>query len=61
MNLDAFYKRYISCFDNEQDEITKKIISNGTRKLLNELDVSRIMKKLRNARIMQDYLLTHRQ
>lgn len=49
MKLEKWYKRYITCFDNEEDEMTKKIIANGTRKLRNELDLSRIMRKIRNS------------
>ena len=61
MQLSEWYKRFISCFDNEEDEMTKKIISNGTRKLSNELDLSRILKKIRNSEIMSSYLLTEKQ
>ena len=48
MKLREPYKRFITCFDNEEDELTKKIITNGSRRLTREMDVGCILKKLRN-------------
>jgi len=48
MELREPYKRFITCFDNEEDELTKKIINNGSRRLTREMDVGCILKKLRN-------------
>lgn len=33
MKLKTTYKRYITCFDNEEDELTKKYRFMGERKL----------------------------
>jgi hypothetical protein len=59
--LNSTFKRYCTCFDDERDEITKKVRFNGIRKLLNELDVSRMLKKIRNYEMAFNYLLTERQ
>ena len=61
MKLRVPYKRFINCFDNEEDELTKKIIANGSRRLNREMDVSCILKKLRNQEIAMSYLLTTKQ
>lgn len=61
MKLRVPYKRFINYFDNEEDELTKKIIANGSRRLNREMDVSCILKKLRNQEIAMSYLLTTKQ
>ena len=61
MGLKSMYKRYITCFDNEEDELTKKYMYMGERKLRNEMDISRILKKLRNYEAVNSYLLNERQ
>lgn len=61
MGLKSTYKRYITCFDNEEDELTKKYMYMGERKLQNEMDISRILKKLRNYEAVNSYLLNERQ
>ena len=48
MELKQPYKRFITCFDNEEDETTKKFRFLGEKKLQNEMDISRILKKMRN-------------
>ena len=54
-------KRYLSCYDDERDEIIKKLRRNGMRKLKNEMDLSRILKRMRDYETMFNYLLTERQ
>ena len=61
MNLKSTYKRYITCFDNEEDELTKKYRYMGERKLQNEMDISRILKKIRNFEAVNSYILNERQ
>ena len=61
MKLKTPYKRYITCFDNEEDELTKKYRYMGERKLQNEMDISRILKKIRNYEAVNSYLLNERQ
>lgn len=61
MNLKSMYKRYITCFDNEEDELTKKYRYMGERKLQNEMDISRILKKIRNFEAVNSYILNERQ
>jgi hypothetical protein len=53
-------KRYCTCYDDERDEVIKKLRRNGLRKLSNEMDLSRILKKLRDVDSMFNYLLTDR-
>jgi len=59
--LNSVFKRYFACYDDENDEIVKKIRSNGSRKLQNELDISKMLRKIRNYEILNSYLLTERQ
>jgi hypothetical protein len=59
--LEKVYKRYLSCYDDERDEIIKKLRKNGMRKLKNEMDLSRILKRMRDYDTMFGYLLTERQ
>ena len=59
--LTTIVKRYCPCLDDERDELTKKVRFNGTRKLLNEMDVTRILRKIRNYESAFGYLLTERQ
>jgi hypothetical protein len=61
MKLKTTYKRYITCFDNEEDELTKKYRYMGERKLQNEMDISRILKKIRNFDAVNSYILNERQ
>ena len=60
-SLDSVFKRYFTCYDNEDDEMVKKTRRNGERKLQSELDLVRILKKLRNFSTAFRYLLTDRQ
>ena len=59
--LDSIFKRYFTCFDDEDIEMVKKTRQNGERKLKSELDLVRILKKLRHFSIAFRYLLTERQ
>ena len=59
--LDSIFKRYLTCFDNEHDEMVKKMRRNGERKLERELDLSKILKRLRNFGTAMEYMLTDRQ
>lgn len=61
MELKQPYKRFITCFDNEEDELTKKFRFLGEKKLQNEMDISRILKKMRNFQALNSYLLNDRQ
>ena len=54
----TFCKRFCRLCDNESDEKVRRRIVNATRKLTNEMDVSRMLKKIRNQEILQSYLLT---
>ena len=47
-SLDSIFKRYFTCYDNEDDEMVKKTRRNGERKLQSELDLVKILKKLRS-------------
>ena len=58
--LDSVLKRYFTCYDNEDDEMVKKTRRNGERKLQSELDLVRILKKMRRFTIAFRYLLTDR-
>jgi len=42
------YKRWLDCFDDEEDDQKKMKQFGGNQKLLNELDVNRMLRKLRN-------------
>ena len=59
-SLDSVFKRYFTCYDNEDDEMVKKTRRNGERKLQSELDLVRILKKIRNFSTAFRYLLTDR-
>lgn len=54
-------KRYCSFYDNEEDEVIKKIRALGIRKLVHDTDINRIFKKIRNFEIQHNLLLTERQ
>jgi hypothetical protein len=58
--LDSVFKRYFTMYDDERDEIVKKMRRNGERKMLFELDISRLIRKLRNFEAMNNVLLTNR-
>ena len=55
------FKRFISCFDKEEDEHIKKMRYLAEKKLQNELDVTRIIRKVRNQESVSQYLLSDRQ
>lgn len=55
------FKRFISCLDKDADEEMKKMRYLASKKLQNELDVTRIIRKIRNFEVMSSYLLTERQ
>ena len=59
--LDSIFKRYFTCFDDEDIEMVKKTRYNGERKLKRELDLVRILKKIRHFSTAFRYLLTERQ
>ena len=58
--LDSIFKRYFTCFDDEDIEMIKKTRYNGERKLKSELDLVRILRKLRHFSTAFRYLLTDR-
>ena len=58
--LDSIFKRYFTCFDDEDIEMVKKTRYNGERKLKRELDLVRILKKIRHFSTAFRYLLTER-
>lgn len=58
--IESVFKRYFTCFDNEYDELVKKMRRNGERKLKGDLDISRLLKKMRTFSCAFDYLLTER-
>ena len=58
--IEKMIKRYCTCYDDERDEIIKKLRRNGLRKLTNEMDLSRILRKLRDYETMFTYLLNDR-
>lgn len=58
--LDSVFKRYFTCFDDEDIEMIKKTRYNGERKLKSELDLVRILRKLRHFSTAFRYLLTDR-
>lgn len=60
MEIRKTYKRYITLFDDEEDEMTKKFRSLGYTKLQNEMDIARMLKKIRNFEAINSYLLTDR-
>lgn len=60
-NIASIFRRYFTCFDDERDEIVKKMRRNGDRKMLTELDISKISRKIRSNEAMKKYLLTERQ
>ena len=61
LSIDSLFKRYFTCFDDEYDELVKKMRRNGERKLKGELDLSKILKKVRNFNTAFDYLFSERQ
>lgn len=60
MEIRKTYKRYITLFDDEEDEMTKKFRSLGYTKLQNEMDIARMLKKIRNFEAINSILLTDR-
>ena len=60
-HLEKCCKRYFTCYDDERDEIIKKLRRNGMAKLRNEMEMTRILKRMRNVDTMFKYLLTERQ
>ena len=60
LSIESVFKRYFTCFDNEYDELVKKMRRNGERKLRNELDISKMLRKIRNYNTAFNYLLSER-
>jgi len=46
--LNTLMKRYFNCYDTEKEEIIKNLRKVGASKLRGELDIAKIMKKVRN-------------
>lgn len=59
--FDNMWKRFFSCFDKEGDEKLKEIRGLADIKFQNELDVSRIMRKIRNFETLAHFMLSDRQ
>jgi len=59
--VQEWVKKYFPCADNEKDEIYKSMRRNGLQKLKNEMDLGRLLTKMRNYDTMFSYLLTARQ
>ena len=55
------FKRFVSCFDNDRDDDIKRMRYLASKKLQNELDITRIIRKIRNFEVVSKYLLTERQ
>ena len=60
LSIESVFKRYFTCFDDEYDELVKKMRRNGERRLRSELDLSNILKKVRNFNTAFQYLFTER-
>jgi hypothetical protein len=60
MKFKKTFKRFLSCCDKESDEKLKKMRYLAEKKLQNELDVTRIIRKLRNFDAMTTFMLTER-
>ena len=61
LSIESVFKRYFTCFDNEYDELVKKMRRNGERKIKSELDISKMLLKIRNFNTAFDYLFSERQ
>ena len=59
--FESMSKRFFSCFDKEGDEKLKEIRGLADIKFQNELDVSRILRKIRNFESMAHFMLSDRQ
>ena len=59
--FESMSKRFFSCFDKEVDEKLKEIRGLADIKFQNELDVSRILRKIRNFESMAHFMLSDRQ
>lgn len=59
--FDSMSKRFFSCFDKEGDEKLKEIRGLADIKFQNELDISRILRKIRNFESMAHFMLSDRQ
>ena len=60
LSIESIFKRYFTCFDNEYDELVKKMRRNGERKIKSELDLAKILKKVRNFNTAFEYLFSER-